>query len=200
MAQEQNKVVLSCPKGPCAGDGPVASTDVVIIVREQGMSTATPVSSDVVVTLTSVNGHVQQPSSRTTGPKGELRVGFDEVKQGWYRALAMKTIAGKPAASAARKVQAVRIKGTSKPEPQVVLLFLSEQGVAVFHFVDDVDSKPLANVTARVRHPDGVEREHTSDAGGEIRIAGGTGEIFTVIGISHPTNGTVAGAQAEAAG
>jgi hypothetical protein len=199
MAQPQNKVVLSCPKGPCAGDGAVATSEVVVIVREPGMSTATPVSSDIVVTLTSVNGHVQQPSSRTTGTNGELRVGFDEVKQGWYRALAVKTTTGKPTASAARKVQVVKLKGAAKNEPQSVLLLLSKQGVAIFHFVDDLKSAPLANVKARIRHPDGLEQDHLSDAGGEIRIPGGTGDVFTVVSLSHPTHSTVADAELEGA-
>ncbi len=183
-------VVAQCPDGPCASKEEAGTTDVVIEVREAGVTQQAPLDpSSVTVTLTALDQSAQrQADSVTNGSAGQVLAKFNAVKNGWYRALAVRPdSSGKIESSAARNVQVSSVKPKTANDVQRVLLVLSKQGVAKFVFFDDLSEAPLVNANVIVRHPDGVERRHTTDSAGEIRVPGATGDVFTMLGLEHPS-------------
>jgi hypothetical protein len=188
--QSKNKVVLSCPEGPCSGDGSIVTTDLLVEVREKGVNAQAPLDPAAIrVTLTHIATlQARSPGEVSLGKAGQILARFASVPQGWHRALAVRLgPGGKIEASAARRVQAIRTETDGGEAVQRVILILSEQGVAKFAFVSDTDEAPLQNMNVIVRHPDGSEQRHTTDGLGELKLAGGTGEVFTVLRIEHAT-------------
>lgn len=188
---KKNPVTLQCECGACAMDAkPPVTVSVIAEVREG----ASPVDAgSTEVTLTSLNKKTKlAPDAKKVGPHGELLATFMAVPQGRYRALAVRTVVGKPEASAARNVLIVKIKGPGSAEPQRLLLTMTAQGVAKFLFVDDLDEKPIAGANVIIRHPDGSEQRHTTDGSGKLQLPGGAGEVFVAVRLEHPTNNSIA--------
>ncbi len=188
-------VVAQCPDGPCASKEEPGTTDVVVEIRELGMSPLNPIDpSQLTVTLTALDQSSQrQADSLSKGSGGQVIAKFAGVKNGWYRALGVRLDPlGKVESSAARNAQVTSAKLKIAGDAQRILLVLSKQGVAVFVFLDDIDAKPLQGTTVIIRHPDGSERQHVSDGGGEVRIPGGVGDVFTVVQLAEPRHGSIA--------
>lgn len=71
-------------------------------------------------------------------------------------------------------------RGTGKP-----VRFVNEDAQqAVFRFVQNRARDPLAHAAVRIRHPDGSEREHVTDADGYVRIPGASQALFEVMGVA----------------
>lgn len=71
-------------------------------------------------------------------------------------------------------------RGSGKP-----VRFVNEDAQqAVFRFVQNRAKDPLAHAAVRIRHPDGSEREHVTDADGYVRIPGASRSLFEVIGVA----------------
>lgn len=198
-AKKHQPVTLGCASGPCAlNEIPPVTTNVLIEVRETGVTTPIDAST-VEVTLTALNRKRKLSSDLArTGPDGHLLVTFNAVPEGRYRALAVRKVADRPEASAARNLLVVRLKSNvGGNDPQPVILVLSAKGVARFVFVDDLDHQPLRSAAVIVRHPDGSEQQHVTDASGLVSIPGGSTEVFTVLRVDHPFHGSITATSTE---